>query len=66
MFAGKVLKFKDSFLPGDVEADLLNKFKNLRQGCFYFEISMREYMEEFNLLSLRYRVKEGDKRQYSS
>lgn len=33
-------------------------------GCF--EISMREYMEEFHLLSLRYRVKEGDKRQYSS
>lgn len=56
----KVLKFKDSFLPGDVEADLLKKFKNLRQGCFYFEMAMREYMKEFNLLSLQCRVKEGD------
>lgn len=28
---GEVIKFEDSFLPGDVEADLLKKFKNLRQ-----------------------------------
>lgn len=27
----EVLKFEDSFLPGDVEADLLKKFQNLRQ-----------------------------------
>lgn len=38
----------------------------MRQGCFYFEMAMREYMEEFHLLSLRCRVKEEDKRQYSS
>lgn len=34
-------------IPGNV--DLYMRSESVRQGCFYLEMAMREYMKEFNL-----------------